>query len=81
MPFSKIANSIGASATLKLNAEAGRMRAAGQPVIHLGGGEPKSKAPQSSIDAGVEMLKSGEIRYTPASGTAAFTIPWPESFA
>jgi len=71
MPFSKIANSIGASATLKLNAEAGRMRAAGQPVIHLGGGEPKSKAPQSAIEAGIEMLRSGEIRYTPASGTPA----------
>ncbi len=71
MPFSKIANSIGASATLKLNAEAGRMRAAGQPVIHLGGGEPKSKAPQSAIEAGIEMLNSGEIRYTPASGTPA----------
>ncbi len=71
MSFSKIANSIGASATLKLNAEAGRMRAAGQPVIHLGGGEPKSKAPQSAIEAGIEMLRSGEIRYTPASGTLA----------
>ncbi len=71
MPFSQIANSIGASVTLQLNAKAAQMRAAGEPVIHLGGGEPKSKAPQSSIDAGVEMLKSGEIRYTPASGTAA----------
>ncbi len=71
MPFSKIAESIGASATLKLNAEAGRMRAAGQPVIHLGGGEPKSKAPDSAVEAGVEMLRSGEIRYTPASGTPA----------
>ena len=71
MRFSKIANSIGASATLKLNAEAGRMRVAGKPVIHLGGGEPKSKAPLSAIEAGIEMLNSGEIRYTPASGTAA----------
>jgi aspartate aminotransferase len=71
MPFSKIATSIGASATLKLNAEAVRMRAAGQPVIHLGGGEPKSKAPESAIQAGIEMLQSGEIRYTPASGTPA----------
>jgi aspartate aminotransferase len=71
MSFSKIADSIGASATLKLNAQAGRMRAAGQPVIHLGGGEPKSKAPESAIEAGIQMLQSGEIRYTPASGTLA----------
>ena len=69
MPFSKLANAIGASVTLKLNAEAARMRAAGDPVIHLGGGEPKSLAPDSAIEAGIAMLKTGEIRYTPASGT------------
>ncbi len=56
MPFSKIANAISASATLKLNAQAGALRAAGHPVIHLGGGEPKSKAPDSAIEAGVAML-------------------------
>ena len=61
----KLASAIGASATLKLNAEAARMRAAGDPVIHLGGGEPKSLAPDSAIDAGIAMLKTGEIRYTP----------------
>lgn len=71
MPFSKIARSIGASVTLKLNAEAARMRAMGDPVIHLGGGEPKSLAPDSAIAAGVDMLKTGEIRYTPAAGTPA----------
>ncbi|MBU2500967.1 pyridoxal phosphate-dependent aminotransferase [bacterium] len=71
MPFSQIARSISASATLKLNAQAARMRAAGEPVIHLGGGEPKSPAPASAIDAGVAMLKTGEIRYTPAAGTPA----------
>jgi aspartate aminotransferase len=69
MSFSKIALSIGASATLKLNAEAARMRAAGEPVIHLGGGEPKSLAPAAAIAAGVAMLETGEVRYSPASGT------------
>ena len=69
--FSKIANSIGGSVTLQLNARAAVMRAAGDPVIHLGGGEPKSKAPQTALDAGAQMLASGEIRYTPASGTPA----------
>jgi aspartate aminotransferase len=71
MSFSKIANSIGASATLKLNARAAVMRAAGDPVIHLGGGEPKSKAPQPALEAGIQMLETGEIRYTPAAGTPA----------
>ncbi len=69
MNFSKIAQSIGASATLKLNAKASRMRQAGDPVIHLGGGEPESQAPKSAIDAGMDLLKTGEIRYTPAAGT------------
>jgi len=71
MSFSQIANSIGASATLKLNAQAAQMRAAGEPVIHLGGGEPKSRAPEPAVKAGQEMLATGEIRYTPASGTPA----------
>ncbi len=69
MSFSKIAQSIGASATLKLNAQAAQMRAAGEPVVHLGGGEPKSQAPEAAITAGIEMLKTGEVRYSPASGT------------
>ena len=66
MTFSKIAQSIAPSATLKLNARATQMRLAGEPVIHLGGGEPKSKAPQPALDAAVEHLKTGEVRYTPA---------------
>jgi len=71
MPFSHIAQSIGASVTLQLNSKAAAMRAAGDPVIHLGGGEPKSKAPESAIEAGTAMLQTGEIRYTPAAGTPA----------
>ncbi len=71
MPFSKIAQSIAPSATLALNARAARMRAAGEPVIHLGGGEPESLAPASAVEAGIAMLKTGEVRYTPAAGTPA----------
>jgi aspartate aminotransferase len=71
MPFSRAARSIGASVTLQLNAEAARMRSAGEPVVHLGGGEPKSNAPQAAIEAGKAMLDTGQIRYTPAAGTQA----------
>ena len=56
MPFSKLADAIGASVTLKLNAQAAMMRAAGDPVVHLGGGEPKSLAPVAAIHAGIAML-------------------------
>ncbi|RKZ19508.1 pyridoxal phosphate-dependent aminotransferase [bacterium] len=69
MTFSKVARSIGASATLKLNAKAAQLRTAGEPVVHLGGGEPKSKCPQGAIAAGIGMLETGEVRYSPASGT------------
>lgn len=71
MMISKIASGITESLTLKLNATANALKAKGEPVIHLGGGEPKSKAPPSAIEAGIEMLKTGEIRYTPESGTPA----------
>lgn len=69
MPLSQIAKSIGASPTLKLNAQAARMKAAGEPVIHLGGGEPESLAPPSAVQAGAAMLETGQVRYTPAAGT------------
>lgn len=69
--LSAAARSIGASVTLQLNAAAARMRAEGEPVIHLGGGEPESLAPDEAVRAGIALLQTGEVRYTPASGTPA----------
>ena len=71
MGISQIASTIGESATLKLNETAAILRAKGDPVIHLGGGEPKSKPPLESLTAAGAMLQSGEVRYTPADGTPA----------
>jgi aspartate aminotransferase len=71
MLLSKMAQSIGESATLKLNAEARRLREMGEPVIHLGGGEPKSKAPFDALMTAAGLLNTGEVRYTPASGVKA----------
>lgn len=71
MSISQIARSIGESATLKLNETAAILRAKGEPVIHLGGGEPKSKAPIDALVAAAALLESGEVRYTPADGTPA----------
>jgi aspartate aminotransferase len=68
MSISEIGKSIAASPTLKLNATAAALAAAGEPVIHLGGGEPKSKCPLEAIVAASTLLASGEIRYTPAAG-------------
>lgn len=71
MSISQIGRQIGESVTLKLNEIAALMRAKGDPVIHLGGGEPKSKAPLDALVAAAALLNSGEIRYTPADGIPA----------
>ena len=68
MSISEIAKHISPSATLKLNETAAILRAKGEPVIHLGGGEPKSKPPIDALVAAGGMLQSGEIRYTPPDG-------------
>lgn len=68
MTYSTIGESIRESATLKLNGTAAALRAKGEPVIHLGGGEPKSKAPFDAIVAASGVINSGEVRYTPADG-------------
>ena len=71
MTISLIARNIGQSATLKLNETAAILRAKGDPVVHLGGGEPKSKAPLDAVVNAASMLSSGEVRYTPPDGTPA----------
>ena len=71
MSLSIIGRSIGESVTLKLNETAAILRAKGEPVIHLGIGEPKSKAPLDAIIGAASLLNTGEIRYTPADGIPA----------
>jgi len=68
MSISLIGKSIHESATLKLNEKAAILLKKGEPIIHLGGGEPKSKTPIDAIVTAVGHLNSGEIRYTPADG-------------
>ncbi len=71
MSISQIARSIKPSPTLALNEKAAILREKGDPVIHLGGGEPKSKAPMDALVAAASNLNSGEIRYAPADGIPA----------
>lgn len=67
--LSKLAQQIGDSPTLKINAAARALKAAGEPVIHLGGGEPTYPAPQAAVEAIIAKAKSRKIKYTPSSGT------------
>lgn len=69
MKFSTMAQRIIESVTLKLNAKAADLRRQGAPVIHLGGGEPKSKAPDGAAEEAVRLVTTGEVRYAPANGT------------
>ncbi len=69
MNLSHIARTITASPTLALNARAAALRTAGEPVIHLGGGEPQSKAPEAAVEAMIELARTREIRYAPVGGT------------
>ena len=71
MSVSQLARSIKASPTLKLNETAAKLREKGEPVIHLGGGEPKSKAPLDAILNCATQLNTGEVRYAPADGLPA----------
>jgi len=69
--ISQLARSICESPTLKLNETAALLREKGEPVIHLGGGEPKSRAPIDAIINCAAVLNTGEVRYTPADGIPA----------
>ncbi len=71
MAVSQLARSIKPSPTLKLNETAARLREKGEPVIHLGGGEPKGKAPLDAVLSCANQLNTGEIRYAPADGLPA----------
>ncbi len=68
MSVSQLARSIKASPTLKLNETAAKLREKGEPVIHFGGGEPKTKAPLDAVLNCATQLNTGEVRYAPADG-------------
>ncbi|MBD3257132.1 aminotransferase class I/II-fold pyridoxal phosphate-dependent enzyme [candidate division GN15 bacterium] len=68
MSISQLAREVKESPTLALNEKARLLRERGEPVIHLGAGEPKSKVPIDAILACSSKLKTADIRYTPTEG-------------
>lgn len=68
MSLSKTALTISESVTLLLNAKAKALKDNGESVIHLGGGEPKSKAPIEAIEYSKKLLETREVRYSPSGG-------------
>jgi aspartate aminotransferase len=73
MTISKLAREIKESPTLKMNEAAGKLRDRGEPVIHLGAGEPKSKVPLDAILSAAAKLTTADIRYTPTEGISSLT--------
>jgi aspartate aminotransferase len=71
MAVSRLARTIRESPTLRLNERARILRERGEPVIHLGIGEPKNKAPINALLASAARLNTGEVKYTPTDGTPA----------
>ena len=69
MSLSHVASSIPSSPTLALNEEARILREKGEPVIHLGIGEPKNKTPITAILSSAAKLSSGDVKYVPTDGT------------
>lgn len=69
MSISKQARAIAPSPTFALNEKARLLRAKGEPVINLGIGEPKNKAPITAILGSVASLRDGDVKYSRVDGT------------
>lgn len=69
MRISQLGRAIHDSPTLRLNERARLLKERGEPVIHLGIGEPKNKTPLPAILSSAAMLKAAEVKYTPTDGT------------
>lgn len=67
--ISHLARAISPSPTFALNEKARILREKGEPVINMGIGEPKNKAPITAILSSAAKLTSGDIKYTPPDGT------------
>ncbi|WP_434968885.1 pyridoxal phosphate-dependent aminotransferase [Microbacterium sp. bgisy207] len=68
-PLSRKLSAIAESATLKVDAKAKALQAAGRPVISYAAGEPDFATPQFVVDAAAEALRDTKnFRYTPAAG-------------
>ncbi|MGM7698544.1 pyridoxal phosphate-dependent aminotransferase [Microbacterium sp. A84] len=71
-PLSRKLSAIAESATLKVDAKAKALKAAGKPVISYAAGEPDFATPQFVVDAAAEALANpANYRYTPAAGLPA----------
>ena len=68
--LSRLAKNVNPSTTLAIDAMAKQMRADGLDVIGFGAGEPDFETPVNIQDVGVDAIRKGKTKYTPAAGIA-----------
>ncbi|HET7275323.1 MAG TPA: pyridoxal phosphate-dependent aminotransferase [Longimicrobiaceae bacterium] len=66
--FSENIAALQPSATIAVSSRAKQLRAEGRDIIDLCVGEPDFPTPRFIADAGVEAIRAGHTRYTPAPG-------------
>ena len=69
MEFSENIQRLEPSATIAVSSLAKQLKAEGRDIINLGAGEPDFDTPGWIADAGVQGIRDGKTRYTPAPGT------------
>ncbi|HUB83813.1 MAG TPA: pyridoxal phosphate-dependent aminotransferase [Bryobacteraceae bacterium] len=69
-PIAERISSISVSSTMKVAAEADRLRAEGADVVDFGAGEPDFPTPDNIKQAAIRALEQNFTKYTPAGGTA-----------
>ncbi|MGM9614746.1 MAG: pyridoxal phosphate-dependent aminotransferase [Oscillospiraceae bacterium] len=67
--ISKTAASIQPSATMTIDTRVRELRRAGISVSAFGGGEPDFVAADAVLEAGIQAIRDGNTKYTPAAGT------------
>ncbi len=72
MTFASRMSRVSVSPTLKVSAEADRLRRAGVDVVDLGAGEPDFGTPKHVKDAAHAALNANFTKYTPAAGVVEF---------
>jgi aspartate aminotransferase len=69
---SRLVGAVAESATLAIDAKAKALKAAGEPVISFGAGEPDFPTPASIVEAAVQACRDvATHRYTPTGGLPA----------
>jgi aspartate aminotransferase len=69
-PIAERISSISVSSTMKVSADAEKLRAQGEDVVDFGAGEPDFPTPDNIKQAAIRALEGNFTKYTAAAGTA-----------